>query len=265
MQWRRLIIAIVAATALGGLAVLALQPAPIATPLGPVAAMPVLRGQINTADRIELQQGKAVLWLERRGQVWGVSQEGGYPISPQAAASLIDGLLGLTLDHPASGTPAALGVADPNAPAGAGTLVRILATSGALLGSLIVGAPTGPAYVREVREDQVWLASRHIPVSTAPADWTGTHLPPLDAGSTTPATIQQAIAGLSFTDVRPSPQLHLTAARSTSIALADGTAVLILGQAAGGEWLEITGSSAWARRLSPYAFAVPSSTQLGPE
>ena len=248
--------------AIGGIAVWALRPAPVVRPPGPVAAMPVLQAQIRTADRIELGHGKAVLWLERRGQVWGVSLEGGYPIRTEAAASLVDGLLGLTLDRPVSGAPASFGVADPDAPAGAGTLVRVLAPSGALLGSLIIGPEGGPAYVRQHGMDQVWLANHHIPVSTDPADWTGTHLPPLDPGSMTPPALQRAIAGLTFTAIRPSPQLRLTVTRSVSLALADGTAVLTLGQDLGATWLEVAGSSAWARRLSPYAFAVPSNSSL---
>ncbi len=75
-----------------------------------------------------------MLWLERRGQVWGLSQEGGYPISTAAAEALAEALLTLHLLHPADGTPEALGLGDPPDPAG-GTAVRVLSVRGAVLGA----------------------------------------------------------------------------------------------------------------------------------
>ena len=234
-------------------------------PEGPQPALPMLRANLRTADRIQIVRGAQMVWLERRGQVWALSQAGGYPVQPDKAAALVDGLLALRLTEPATASPAALGVADPAAPAGAGTLVRVLGTSGAVLAAIILGPDDGPAYVRRPNHPTAWLAVPHVATSTDPADWTGTSLPlpDLDRVSLAPdaetdlATLRTALAALRFTAIRASPQIHATPVRVVRVGLADGSAVLHIGQADGQDWLQISGSSAWARHLAPYAFAVP--------
>jgi hypothetical protein len=258
MRRRTLFVAIpvVAAAAAAVIAASWPAPAPLA-PVGPQPALPVLIANFRSADRVEILHGKQILWLERRGQVWGVSQEGGYPARSAMVNGLIDGLLGLTLNAPASGTPDSLGVADGTAATGSGTLVRVLAVSGAVLGAMIVQTPhiPGPAIVRRPGDPQAWVANRRVSASADPADWIDPHLP-LPDGMLDPA-LRDALAQLAFTSVRASPLVRPMPVRTIPVALPDGSAVLTLGTADGQDWLQITGNSSWARRLSPFAFAIP--------
>lgn len=234
-------------------------------PALPQPALPVLIANYSNADRIELRHGRRALWLERRGEVWGLAQAGGYPVRAERAAALVDGLLGLRLDRPVDGTPEQLAVADPDAVAGAGTLVRVLAVSGALLGSIIVGPADGPPYVRRPGEAVVWLASSHLAAGADPLAWTGGRLPPpgnLTLGQGTDTEAMEVRKGVRLGDVRAGPQVHPVAVRSITLGLADGTALLRIGREKGVDWLQISGSAAWARQLSPYAFALAADSAL---
>ncbi len=255
MRRRLLLASVIAVAAVAGLATALMRPVP-ALPAAPPPALPVLGAQIGSADRIELSHGDKLLWLERRGQVWGLSQEGGFPVRPAESAALVDGLIALRLDHSVSGDPAARGVADPDAKSGAGTLVRVLATSGAVLGAVILGNAPGPAYFRQPGLPQIWLASQPLPAGTDPADWTDRHLPAPELVGPDTAPMQLALAGLTITQIRSAPQVRLGQVRTVALPVADGTAVLTLGRANHQDWLQVSGSSAWARALSPYAFAV---------
>ena len=243
-----------------GLAAATLRPAP--PPPGPQPAFPALIANSRKADRIEVVHGPDILWLERRGQVWGLARAAGYPVRPESVESLMDGLLALTLEHPVAGTPASAGLEDPSAPEGAGTLIRVLTASDDVLAAVIVGNDAG--LVRRPGQPTLWLATPVLRASPDPADWIGRHVPPPDAAvaivngdDQATAKLRQTLAALEFTEVRASPQVHPAPLRSIPLRLADGTALLSLGRLDGQEWLQISGDAAWARRLAPYAFAVP--------
>ncbi|WP_158742698.1 hypothetical protein [Acidisphaera sp. L21] len=250
--------AIPAMLAGAGAAITAMWPdaAPPA-PTGPQPALPVLIANLATADRIEIKYGERLLWLERRGQVWGMPQQGGYPARPDRVAALIDGLLGLTLVAPATGAPESLGVADESSKSGSGTLVRVLAVSGAVLAAMIVQGDSAsePPIVRRPNDPQAWVANRRVVVPTNLSGWIDPHLP-LPDGLADPA-LRDGLAQLVFTAVRASPLVHPAPERSIQLTLADGTAVLALGTADGQDWLQISGTARWALRLAPYAFAIP--------
>ena len=259
MRARTLLVA-AAGLALAGTALvigLRPQPAPVTVASGPEIALPVLNARLPEADRIEFAHGDDLLWLERRGQVWGLSQAAGYPVRQTAAAALIDGLLALKLLHTVSGSPASLGVANPSEREGAGTLVRVLAVSGAVLAAIILGPETGPSYVRRPGLPTVWLASPHVTASAVVGDWISHRIAPPAGQTPGELRLQRTLAGLRFSEVRAAPQVHPEPVTSLPLSLADGTAVLSVGRAYGQDWLQISGSSAWARQLAPYAFAIP--------
>ncbi len=252
MRQRSFLLAgLVVAIAAGGLAagMLRPRPKPVLDP-GPQPALPVLIANYRLADRIELASGARVLWLERRGQVWGLSQSGGYPVRPDAANALVDGLLGLKLGHAVPG-----GAAD-------GTLVRVLAVSGEVLGAVVVGSDGA---VRRPGLPAAWQALPPLQVSADVKDWIDDRLPVPDLAQVTiaggdeasNAALRRSLAVLRFTAVRANPQIRAEAVRSVRLALPNGTATLTLGQFDGQDWLHVSGSSSWARTLAPYAFAVP--------
>ena len=229
---------------------------------------PSLAANWLLADRIELSHAAAVLTLERRGQVWGLAREAGYPIRRDKADALTDALLALRLVRPAQGVPDAIGVGDPGTEAG-GTLVRIRAASGAVIGAVILPSVAPPAgqvsYVRRPREETAWVASNAVPDSTEPADWAERTLPPLHAGAEAAAdeaVLDQLRAGLPFTAVRAAPQIRAPVDRTVALAVPDGTVTLRVGALDGQAWLRVGGTAPWAARLAPYAFALPPASPL---
>ncbi len=235
----------------------------------PPLACPALAPRIATADRIELTHAGQTLWLERRGMVWGLARQGGYPAQPGRVDALIQGLLGLRILKPAPGTLDALGLADPFQPSPAGgTFVRLLATSGAVLCTVITGPNKA---VRRPADTTGWLANAQLADPPDLDNWSQHALPPLDAsrlravladGGLGSAAVATMVAALPFTDVRPRPQIHPTPVRTIELALTDGTAVLTVGMEAGQPWLSISGTSPWAMPLTPFAFALPQDSPL---
>jgi hypothetical protein len=262
---------IAAAVAVGAL-IVPQTPAPPA-PAPPEPALPLLAATLREADRIELMHDGKVLWLERRGQIWGLANEGGYPVRPEAAAALIDSLVSLRLLRPAQGSLASLGVADPAVPGhGGGTLVRVLSVSGATLAAIIAGQPQPAEFTaRRPSDSQSWVASGPIPAPIDPAQWSDRHLPPLTGVSIEPgsglddaAVLGALAAGLPFTAVRPAPQLHLPATTMIRLMLPTGSAVLTSGRIDQQAWLRVTGTAPWAAQLLPWVFAVPNTSPLAP-
>ena len=231
-------------------------------PSGPPLACPALAPRILTADRIELTQHGQVLWLERRGSIWGMARQGGYPVQQDRAAALLGPLLTTRLMTPAPAEPQ---------DAASGTSVRVLGTSGATLCAIVAG-PEPAKIIQRLGDTSRWVGSATIPgVSADPDAWSQHALPPLDPALVTAVvndgglgaqSVAQLLAALPFTDVRPRPQIHASPVRTLQLALNTGSAVLTVGVQAGQAWLLVSGTSAWARPLAPYAFALPSDSPL---
>ena len=226
----------------------------------PKLACPVLAGRLASADRIELTHAGQVLWLERRGAVWGLARQGGYPVRPGRAEALTGALLSVKLLKPATGTLDARGLGDPSQPGPAGgTLVRVLGTSGAVLCALVAGPP-GTELARRPGDAEGWITNAPIPASADLDGWSQHTLPPLEPAPDD--AVQTLLSTLRFTDVRPRPQIHAATMRTVPVALAGGDAVLSVGMQAGQAWLLVDGTTPWARRLAPYAFALPPDSAL---
>ncbi len=235
----------------------------------PPLACPALAPRLATADRIELTHAGQTLWLERRGMVWGLARQGGYPAQPGRANALIQGLLSLRITKPAPGTLDALGLADPFQPGPAdGTFVRLLAASGAVLCTVITGPNKA---VRRPADTAGSLADAQLADPPDMDSWGQHTLPPLDParvravlgdGGLGGAAVETMVAALPFSDVRPRPQIHPTPVRTIQLALTDGMAVLTVGMEAGQPWLSVSGTSPWATSLAPFAFALPPDSPL---
>ena len=238
----------------------------------PPLACPTLAPRIATADRIELAHAGQVTWLERRGMVWGLARQGGYPVQPGRADALLAPLMTLRLVKRAPGPLDTLGLADPfQSGPDSGTSVRVLANSGAILCAIVTGSG---AAVRRPADAVASLADPPLTVSANADSWSQHTLPPIDpalirsvAGddSMDIAAVGTLLAALPFTDIRPRPQVQATTSRTMQITLTDGTAVLTVGTAASGQsWLTVSGTAPWASRLAPYAFALPAGSPLIP-
>ncbi len=267
MQMRFLLLAALGLGASSVVGAVLLERAP--APPAPKLACPVLAGRLATADRIELSHAGQVLWLERRGAVWGLGRQGGYPAQPGRAEALIDTLVALKLVKPAPGTLTAQGLADPSQPGPAGgTSVRVLGISGAVLCAVVAGPP-GTDLARRQGDTAGWTASPPLHASANLDDWSQHTLPPLDPAlpgampeDGGPGPEAAKLPDLVFTDVRPRPQIHPDTVRTVTLALADGTAVLTIGTEAGQAWLLVDGTAPWARKLAPYAFALRPDNKL---
>ncbi len=237
----------------------------------PPLAFPALATRLTSADRIEIVHAGHVLWLERRGQVWGMARQGGYPVRPEMAEALMQALLTTRLVKPVPGTPEAAGLGNPfGTDADSGTFVRVLGTSGATLSAIVTGGPDG-SLVRRPNDTQVWRANNAVTVSADPGMWTQQALPALgpgqieavaDDGGLGSRTVRTSLEALSFVDVGPAPQHHPAPFRTVQLTLSNGSAVLTVGMEEGQPWLLVSGTSPWATRLAPYAFALPGDSPL---
>jgi hypothetical protein len=252
-------------------AVLLPQLTPASPPPPPPPALPVLAANQQAIDRIEITHNGQVLWLERRGQVWGLAREGAYPVAPGKAQALLDSLLALKLVKPAEGALYPLGLSDPAKPGG-GTLVRVLGVSGAVLAAIIAGEPSPGHYTaRRPGDNQAWVTNGPVMAPTDPAEWINRHLPPLPDGSIAPMpgldtrmALVALEAGLPFIEARAAPQIRPALVATIPLTVPDGTAVVQMGQQDDQVWMHIAGTSPWAAALAPWTFLVPNTTPLLP-
>lgn len=255
---------IAAAAAVGtsaGAIIFAPRDQPPAPP--PPLALPVVAAHFNTADRMEITQAGQTLRLERRGESWGLAQEGGYPVRPETIIALIDELQAIRLLHPEPGAT----LDDPADPAGRSVQVRVRSISGEVIGALVLGGPANTA--RRPNEPTVYATTPQITVSADPSAWVSRTLPALggaavvDDGGMGAGPVAAALARLRFVRALAAPQIHLQSlTRVIRLAAADGDAVLRIGLVDGKPWLLIAGSSRWAATLSPYGFALPPDSPL---
>ena len=270
MRMRILLVAALGLVLISVLAGTLLNRAPAPAEASPVA-FPALASRIASADRIELVHAGHVLWLQRRGQVWGLARQSGYPVRAGMTEALFTALLTLRVLTPAPEAFEDLHLADPFAPgAGSGTFVRILGTTGAVLCTVIVGNP-GSSVIRRPGDNHAWVANNAITAPADEADWSQHALPPLDPadiravlddGGLGDDAARRAVAEIPFTDAAPAPQHHPAPSRIVQLVLASGTAVLTVGMEQGQPWLLVSGTSTGASRLAPYAFALPDRNPL---
>jgi hypothetical protein len=243
------------------LGVRAYEPAPVVA--SDSAAMPVLARNIQNADRIQIVHQGSILNLERRGQIWGLAQHGSYPVRPDMARRLLDQLLDLRLTHPNVPVHTELRHDDPADANATLTGVRVLATSGAVLGSIIVadhaaGSTTFEAH--QVGDPRDWEASGPL---DAPADllaWVEPRILAVGAGEVIGAKVSPgagsftlngaqaqsrlaALQSLVFTDVHPAAQVPAIETGRLVFNLAQGGSVTVIVKAQADQvWLGLTAS-----------------------
>lgn len=241
----------------------AYNPAP---PLAPdLLAMPVYARDPGLADRIQIVHQGAVLDLERRGQLWCLAQNGGYPVKQDMAQRLLDQLLVLRLSHPSTVQtgPRTDNPKDPNA---ALTAIRILATSGAGLGALIVADhdPSASRFTAHQFGDfRDWEASGHLVAPASRMAWIDPMILKLDPAMVTGAVTAgvsigaadavarvTALQAMSFVDVRPAAQMLIPPSRRFVITLDTGTLTVDIRAQPDQVWLEF-------HSTTPGAVAIP--------
>jgi hypothetical protein len=218
----------------------AYQPAPVVAL--DMAAMPVLAHNVQLADRIQIVHQGAVLDLERRGQTWCLSQNGGYPVRPEMAQRLLDQLLALRLSHPSKPGRSGLRIDNPKDVHSALTGVRVLATTGAGLGALIVADhdPAATQFIaHQVGDPRDWQATGQLNPPTDPLNWIDPNILLLDPTAVTGAMVShgkesfaldeeeaagrlKALEDLTFSDVHPAAQMLIPETGRAVFTLTDG-------------------------------------------
>jgi hypothetical protein len=258
------------------------RPAPLPIAVD-VAAMPVLARNLTLADRIQIIHQRTVLNLERRGQMWCLAQDGGYPVRPEMAQRLIDQLLALRLTHPGAATSASPRFDDPADVTATG--VRVLATSGASLGAVIVAAHPAGAHsfpAHQAGDPRDWLAEGTLDVATDPLAWVDTAILPhdlaisgaevshggdsFDLDAPAAQTRLAALRALEFTGIRPAQQVAAAPIGTVAFRLDGGGTLNVTVLQAGigpadAVWLRLTaqGPGADALHVAPgdWAFHYP--------
>lgn len=144
-------------------------------------AFPDAAARLQNAAVLELSHQGNKIVLNRKGDVWGVAQDSGYPADTGKVHDLLAGLAGLKLMEPRTADPAEysrLGVADPGLNADS-TLVRVNDAAGKPIIALIVGhsRTSGMSglpdqlYVRRPGAAQSWLAEGRLPMEDDALMW----------------------------------------------------------------------------------------------
>ena len=215
--------AVLAVVLWGGVA--AYQPKPAPDP--DIAAMPMLNRDPRRADRIQIVRGDARLDLERRGQVWCLAQNGGYPVKPVLGQRLLDQLLALQLSHPTAPAKPEIRRDDPKDLRAGLTGIRVLAINGAGLGAIVFAdhdpdATTFSAH--QLGDPRDWRAVGALATPIDPLAWIDPHVLALDPAMVTGAMVYRGteafavdaedaagrlkmLEGLGFADVHPAAQV----------------------------------------------------------
>ena len=246
------------------------QPAPAAE--SDIAAMPMLARDPRRADRIQIVQGATRLDLERRGQVWCLAQNGGYPVKPALGERLVDQLLALQLSHPTAPAKPGPGRDDPNAGL---TGIRVLAVNGAGLGAIVFadhdpGATIFPAH--QLGDPRDWQAVGALAVSVDPLAWLDPRVLVLDPADVTGAMVyrgteafaldaaaaagrRKMVEGLEFADVHPAAQMLAAQTGRLAFTLSDGRTLAVDVHADGDQiWLAFQATSGGVVDLPPGAW-----------
>ncbi len=269
--------------------------------LPPRPALPALTRLLPGADRIIIARGSHTVTLERRGQSWALADRGGYPIKQDMVHELLNGLVELRLLEPRTADPALLGRLGLDDASGTRITVLAADGTpvGAVMAGHGRVRAAGPAelYVRPEGQPQSWLAQGTVPASANPADWlehgilaidpaqviavrftrgedvlalrrngggvvveTPADPPPVDAARA--ANTFAALSHVSFTDVRPAPQVHAAPIGTAQFTLRDGTVITAgVGAAEGAVWTQFAAAGPQAAtlqaRLAGWSFAFP--------
>ncbi len=144
---------------------------------------PSLTQNLKDAARIEIMhQGKTLVLEKRPDGGWGVASMRDYPVQETKLRELLTGLTELRLTEARTSDPAEfsrLGVEDPNGPAAAGDLLRVLDGSGKPIVQVILGhrrvrnqgnVPE-EVYVRRPDQNLSWLAQGSVQADADAAQW----------------------------------------------------------------------------------------------
>lgn len=254
--------------AVAGVAVLlginAYNPTPVATP--DTLAMPVLARDPGLADRIQIVHQGAILDLERRGQTWCLAQNGGYPVKQPMAQRLLDQLLVLRLSHPNTTAHNGVRTDNPKDPDAALTAIRVLATSGAGMGAIIVAdhdpaASQFPAH--QFGDPKDWQASGFLDAPAGRMAWIDAMILTLDPSRVTGAFTAgvaigaanavarvTALQAMKFLDVRPTAQMLAPPSHRFVVTLDNGALTVDIRAQPDQVWLEF-------HSVAPGVIAIP--------
>ncbi len=195
---------------------------------GPVAAPPAvlvfpgLAPQLGSATRVAITSKGQTFALTRTGDLWGLAEQGGYPVQPDKLRELLTGLTELRLAEPRTADPALLerlGLGDPASASSTATLVRVLDGNGQVLAELIVGHRSvrtqgslpETVYVRRPGDNQSWLAEGRLPVDADPQIWLDREIANIDSKRVASVVVHRGDAVLEFGRDGDKPALKLPA------------------------------------------------------
>jgi Domain of unknown function (DUF4340) len=144
---------------------------------------PDLTAKLKDARRVEITSKGNVTVIERKNDIWGVDDRGGYPVQETKLRGLLTALTELRLVEPRTSNPSEysrLGLEDPiKDTKGTANLLRVLDGDGKPIVALIVGhrrtrtqgdVPE-EVYVRRPDDTQSWLAEGSLQADADPQVW----------------------------------------------------------------------------------------------
>lgn len=144
-----------------------------APPQSPGLAAPGLSARPNAAEVILVVTKDATYRLAKESRGWTMKDRGGYPVRQEAVAAFTEALAKLRYARPMTRDPeklARLGLDDPRQ-GGAGALLQVQDSQGALLADVIIGGGEETLYLRPANANQTWTADGALPPIRDASAW----------------------------------------------------------------------------------------------
>lgn len=156
---------------------------------------PALEGRVNDVAEIEIASGDPSITLAKTDAGWTDTSRGGYPVRFEPVKQLLVMLAEAEVLQEKTSDPAdfaRLGVAEPSAGDGEGTLVALRDASGETIASAVLGTlrQLGDArFVRRIEDDQVLLVDGRLDVNARSATWLDREVIRLDRDTVADVTV----------------------------------------------------------------------------
>jgi hypothetical protein len=183
---------VTAATVVGAVAAVSLQPQPILIPTNRALVFPDVEPNLNKISAVTVTTSSRKITIKRSDKGWVVPELDGYPVPFEKVKTALVDLSKLRFLEAKTSDPARyarLEVEELKAKDAKSKRVEVRNTDGKVIAAAIIGkrndslfgADRGGTYVRNDGDPRVWLAEGIVRLGTKPVDWVARGVVDLDS------------------------------------------------------------------------------------
>jgi hypothetical protein len=183
---------VTAATVVGAVAAVSLQPQPTSIPTNRALVFPDVEPNLNRISAVSIVTSSRKITIKRSEKAWIIPELDDYPVPFEKVKTALVDLSKLRFLEAKTSDPARYGrleVEDLATKDAKSTHVEVRDTGGKVLAAGIIGkrnasvfgADRGGTYVRKDGDSRVWLAEGIIRLGTKPVDWVARGIVDLDS------------------------------------------------------------------------------------